>query len=39
MVLGSTRPPTEISNRNLSGDKGGPAGKADKLAAICEPIV
>jgi hypothetical protein len=39
MALGSTRPLTEMSTRNLPGGKGRPARKADKLTAICEPIV
>jgi hypothetical protein len=39
MVLGSTQPITETSTRNLPGDKGMPARKADNFAAICEPIV
>jgi hypothetical protein len=39
MVLGSTQPLTEMSTRNLPGDKGRPARKADKLTAICELIV
>jgi hypothetical protein len=39
MALGSTRPLTEMSTRNLVGDKGRPASKADNLTAICEPIV
>jgi hypothetical protein len=39
MVLGSIRPLTEISTRNLPGGKGRPARKADNLTAICEPIV
>jgi hypothetical protein len=40
MALGSTQPLTEISNRNLSGGKGGrPARKADDLAAISEMII
>jgi hypothetical protein len=29
---------TKMSTRNLPGDKGRPARKADKLTAICEPI-
>jgi hypothetical protein len=37
--LGSTQPLTEMSTRNLPGGKGRPAPKADKLTAICEPIV
>jgi hypothetical protein len=39
MTLGSTQPLTEMSIRNLSGDKGRQARKADNLTAICEPIV
>jgi hypothetical protein len=39
MALGSTQPLTEMSTRNLSGDKWWPARKADILTAICEPIV
>jgi hypothetical protein len=40
MALGSTKPLTEMSTRNLPGGvKGRPARKADKLTAICEPIV
>jgi hypothetical protein len=39
MALGSTQPLTEMSTRNLPGDKGRPARKAENLAAICEPIV
>jgi hypothetical protein len=47
MALGSTRPLTEMSIRNLSVGKGRPAGrlagwpahKADNLTGICEPIV
>jgi hypothetical protein len=38
-TLGLTLPLTEISTRNLPGGKGQPAGKADNLTAICEPIV
>jgi hypothetical protein len=38
-TLGSTRPQTEMSTRNLSGSKGRPARKADILTAICKPIV
>jgi hypothetical protein len=30
---------TEISTRNLPGDKGRPARKADNLTAMCEQIV
>jgi hypothetical protein len=39
MALGSTQPLTEMSTRNLPGDNGWPARKADNLKAICEPIV
>jgi hypothetical protein len=39
MALGSTRPLTEMSTRDLPGVKGRPALKADNLAAIYEPIV
>jgi hypothetical protein len=39
MPLGSTQTLTEMSTRNLPGSKGRPARKADKLTAICEPIV
>jgi hypothetical protein len=39
MAVGSTEPLTKMSTRNLPGDKGRPASKADNLAAICEPIV
>jgi hypothetical protein len=38
MSLGSTQPLTEMSTRNLSGDKARPERKADDLTAICEPI-
>jgi hypothetical protein len=38
MVLGSNQPLTEMSTRNFTGGKGRPAGKADNLTAICEPI-
>jgi hypothetical protein len=37
--LGLTQPLTKMSTRNLSGDKGLLARKADKLTAIFEPIV
>jgi hypothetical protein len=37
MALGSTRPLTEMSTRNLPGSKGRP--KPDNLTAICEPNV
>jgi hypothetical protein len=36
MALGSTQPLTEMSARNLPGDKGRPDRKADNLTAICE---
>jgi hypothetical protein len=39
MALGSTKRLTEISTRNLPGDKGLPGRKADNLTAICDPIV
>jgi hypothetical protein len=39
MAMGSTQPLTEMSTRNLPGGKGRPARGADKLIAICEPIV
>jgi hypothetical protein len=41
MVLGSTKPLTEICIRNLLGvgDKGRPGSKADNLTVVCEPIV
>jgi hypothetical protein len=39
MALWSTEPLTEMNTRNLPGDKGRPARKADNLTAICEPIV
>jgi hypothetical protein len=39
MSLGSTQPLTGMSTRNLPGDKGRPARKADNLTAIYEPIV
>jgi hypothetical protein len=38
MALESTQPLIEMSTRNLSGGKGRPERKADKLTAICEPI-
>jgi hypothetical protein len=37
-VLGSTKPLTEMSTRNLPEGKGRPARKADNHTAICEPI-
>jgi hypothetical protein len=39
MALGSTQPLTEMSTRNIPGDKGRPARKDDNLVAIFEPIV
>jgi hypothetical protein len=39
MALGSTRPLTEMSPRDLPGGKRRPARKTDKRTAICEPIV
>jgi hypothetical protein len=39
MALGRTQPLTEMRTRNLSGGKGRPESKADKLTAICEQIV
>jgi hypothetical protein len=39
MALGSTKPLTEMSTRNLPGGKGPPALKTDNLTAICEPNV
>jgi hypothetical protein len=39
MTLGSTQPLTEMSTKNLPGDKGRPAREADNLTAICESIV
>jgi hypothetical protein len=39
MALGSTQPLTEMSTRNLSGDKKQPAHRADNLAAVYEPNV
>jgi hypothetical protein len=38
MALGSTQLLQEMSIRNLSGVKNGPARMADNLTAICEPI-
>jgi hypothetical protein len=38
MALGLTQPLTEMSTRNLPGDKGRPVRDADNLTAICEPI-
>jgi hypothetical protein len=39
MALWLTHPLTEMSTRNLPGDKGRPTRKADNLTAMCEPIV
>jgi hypothetical protein len=39
MALGSTQPLTEMSTKNLPGDKERPVRKADNLIAICESIV
>jgi hypothetical protein len=39
MVLGLTKPITEVSTRNLPGGKARPAHKADNLIAIYEPTV
>jgi hypothetical protein len=39
MALGSTQPLTEMTTKNLPGDKERQARKADNLIAICEPIV
>jgi hypothetical protein len=39
MALGSTQPLTEMSTRNLPGDKGLSAFKTENLTAIYEPIV
>jgi hypothetical protein len=39
MALGSTQPLTEMSTRDLPGDKKRPARRADNLAAIYEPNV
>jgi hypothetical protein len=38
-ALGSNRPLTEMSTRNLPGGKGRPEREADNRTAICEPIV
>jgi hypothetical protein len=35
MALDSTQSLTEMSTRNLTGDKKRPEGKADNLTAIC----
>jgi hypothetical protein len=39
ITLGSTRPLTEMSTRNLPCGKGRPARKTDNLTAICVPIL
>jgi hypothetical protein len=39
MVLSFTQPLTEMSTRNLPGDKGRPAQEADSLNPICELIL
>jgi hypothetical protein len=39
MALGSIQPLAEMSTKNLPGGNERPARKADKLTAICEPIV
>jgi hypothetical protein len=39
MALGSTKPLTEMSTKNLPGGKGRPARRADNLAAIYEQNV
>jgi hypothetical protein len=39
MVLSSTQSLTEMSTRNVLGDKGLWERRADNLTAICEPIV
>jgi hypothetical protein len=39
MALGSPQPLSEMSTRNLPGDKGRPERKADNLTAIRETIV
>jgi hypothetical protein len=39
MALGSTKPLTEMSTRNLPGGKGRPARKTNNLTAICKQIV
>jgi hypothetical protein len=39
MALGSTQPLREVSTRYIHGGKKRPAGRADNLAAICEPNV
>jgi hypothetical protein len=39
MALRSTQPLTEMSTRNIPGDKGRLVRKADSLTAICKPNV
>jgi hypothetical protein len=39
IALGCTQLLTEMSTRNLPGNEGRPARKADNLTAISEPIV
>jgi hypothetical protein len=39
MALGLTQPLTEMNTRNIREGKGRQPRKADKLTAICEPIV
>jgi hypothetical protein len=39
VALGSTQPLPEMNTRDLPEGKGQPAGKADNLAAICDPTV
>jgi hypothetical protein len=39
MALGLTQPLTEMSTRNLPGDKKRLACRADNLTVICEPNV
>jgi hypothetical protein len=39
MAQGSTQSLTEMSTRNIPGDKGRPARKAHSLTTICETIV
>jgi hypothetical protein len=38
-ALGLTQPLTEMSTRDLPGNKMWPVRKADNLTAICEPTV
>jgi hypothetical protein len=39
MILGSTKPLTDLSTRIFPGVKRRPVRKADNLTANCEPIV